>query len=111
MSFVCLISMSAFSLTSMADENIVIHKGDDVSCTEMTVSRQMYNMIPDLAANTSKGTCPPINAKGNEMFGGCKDLQGDDFNWYYDVPEFYSDSNFKAEIEAGCAEWAPARSQ
>ena len=104
MSFVCLISLSAFALTSIADQDIVFHSETEAACSEATMTREMYEIIPDVVDSSSKGPCPLISSKGKKMFGGCKGLSGDGVVWYYDMPEFYG-ANFKAEIKEGCAEW------
>lgn len=98
---ICLTALSSFSIKSMAEEVIVVHKEVDASCTESTLTKEMYNMLAEF---TSKGACPRINSKGKEIFGGCKPLSGDGMIWFYDMPEFYG-SNFKADIKEGCDEW------
>lgn len=105
-SFVCLITLSSFTLTSAADQGVVVlHKEMETACLETTMTKQMYNMIPDVADIYSKGACTLVSSRGEKVFGGCKHLSGDGIDWYYDMPAFYSDSNFKAEIKKSCAEW------
>ena len=105
LSFVGLISLSSFALKGVADQSIVLHKEMETACLETTMTRQMYNMIPDVADIYLKGACPLVSSRGEKVFGGCKHLSGEGTDWYYDMPTFYSDPNFKAEIKNGCAEW------
>jgi len=108
-SFVSLISLSSFAANSMADQDIVFHSETEAACSEATMTKEMYRIIPDVVDSSSKGPCPLINSKGKEKFGGCKALSGDGVVWYYDMPSFYG-ANFKDEIKDGCAEWVPVES-
>lgn len=104
-SFVGLLSLSSFALTGVADQGVVLHKEMEAACLETTMTRQVYNMIPDAADIYSKGACPSVSSRGKKIFGGCKHLSGEGIDWYYDMPAFYSDPNFKAEIKKSCADW------
>ncbi|UZE97784.1 hypothetical protein [Alkalimarinus alittae] len=96
-----------FSITSNAETGVVVHGETEEACSETVMTTQMYDMMSGMM-EVSKGACPLVNAKGKEIFGGCKHLSGDGVDWFYDIPEFYSGPNFKTEIQKSCDEWVQA---
>ena len=107
--FAGLISLSSFTLTSIAGQDFVYHKEIGAACSESTVPAEVYKLMPGVYDSFPKGPCPLLNSKGKEKFGGCKALSGEGVVWYYDMPEFQG-VNDKAEVKAGCAEWIPVDS-